>query len=68
MATKAAKQTETAASFTKEQIKHIRDIVDDYLTNDEFDISLSQQSVVDACRTVLEDKSVLTKLAEVVKQ
>jgi hypothetical protein len=56
-----------AESFSAAQVAEIRQIVSDYLTNDEFDITLPEDAVVDAVKTALTDKAVLTKLAESVK-
>lgn len=68
MAKKATPKTETATAseFTEAQVATIRSIVSEYLTNDEFDISLPHSSVVDAVQEVLSDREVLKKVAAII--
>jgi uncharacterized phage protein gp47/JayE len=58
--------TTTTAEFTESQTAAIHSVVADYLTNDEFDISLPHSSVVEAVQEVLLDKEVLKKVAAIV--
>ena len=61
--------TATATStFSEAQRSEIIDIINDFLTNDRFDVNLPFEDVVDACKTALKDKTVQTELAEVFKK
>jgi len=69
MAKKASttKTETTTPALNEQQVAEVRQIVSDYLTNDEFDISLPQDAVIDACKAALKDKAVATELAALLK-
>lgn len=67
MSTKATKSVEVKASkntlFTEAQTKEVRDIVSDYLTNDNFDVKIAEEDLVNAVKAAfVEDKSFLATI------
>lgn len=63
---KATKAKAKQSAFNDEQAEAIREVVNDFLTNDQFNVSLPADDVIESCRIALCDEDIMANIVSAV--